>query len=179
VVQVRDSRGSEFWVDAHVSVEAQAFATESDAVTSQYVGCSEDGPDRPFAHLGSLRDFTSLEVLKISIFFLLGAPYGTAQLDLYIISEWWDKRRLPVRLSELLPPSLLHLEITNDFQVGENALVLNELADDFYQLPLLKTVHLDRSSGKFENLIAKFAVHDVCLTTHWDPNSSASNPVVW
>jgi len=137
---------------------------------------TEIDPFQPFRHLGSFRDFACLRVLKIAVFFLLGAPFGIMFLVDRKRGFWWTNERLSVRISELLPASLEHFEITNDVGLGEHALVLRELADDCSRLPLLKFVHLDRCPGPFDYLATKFAVHGVCLTTHWDDDSPVSHP---
>jgi hypothetical protein len=106
-------------------------------------------PSKP---LCSLRDFTCLTLLNISVLFLLGVPLRI----LVRIGDWtafWNKNRPFVPIVEIPPPSLQRLELSNIFGVGEDALALHDLARDIHQLPRLKTVHLDWAWGSFDDLI--------------------------
>jgi hypothetical protein len=160
----------------------EALSTQKDSlqsltlVVNSYGMYTEIDPFRPFRHLGSFRAFASLRVLRIPAFFLLGAPDGTMYLLDPEFGYWGTEKAISVRISELLPPSLEHFEIINDLGLRDDALELKELADDCYSLPLLKAVHLARCPGTFDNLAARFAVHGVSFTTHWDRDSSASDP---
>jgi hypothetical protein len=111
----------------------------------------------PLKPLGSLRDFTCLTSLNISVLFLLGVPLRI----LVRIGDWTNKNRPSVPIVEIPPPSLQRLELSNIFGVGEDTLALHDLARDIHQLPRLKTVHLDWAWGSFDDLISEFARHSV------------------
>jgi hypothetical protein len=113
--------------------------------------------------LGSFREFTCLTALNISLLFLLGVPSG-----IYVgkgnWTTFWNKNRPSVPIVELLPPSLQRLELSDIFGIGEDALVLHDLARDVHHLTRLKAVHLDWAWESFDNLASKFARHGVQVT---------------
>ncbi|KAF2679646.1 hypothetical protein K458DRAFT_460814 [Lentithecium fluviatile CBS 122367] len=105
---------------------------------SQYVFSFRGDENSPFPHLGSFHNFNSLWLLVISMFMLVGASHGSGQIGKCNSGPWWNTNRPSVRIADVLPASIKHLDVSNDFSLTGNALVLHDLADDCRRLPALE-----------------------------------------